>query len=331
MQGGEVFDAPDMTRQICRLGGACIVDGARFISMATNSNFVTALIFLAITRANVREITTSRDAAMRHLGLGQTPPDSARIPVTIYALARDLRTPYETVRRHVLKLKAMGVCVVTPEGVLVPAAIFEAAEKLRGAGNAEQSFRALVTNAARFGIVAHGRYRPVAHDVTLQVARLSANYFVDSVCAIANRLDLDVLSVLVMMTLGLMNTESITQDETLAHQFGGLDGIPPDELRTPVAVYAISKFLMLPYETTRRSTQRLAERGLVARNEAGGLTLPSAALEKPEMMTAFSEFAELTMAFLGDLAEYGIIAETLKDRPTLTEIAATVERMASAS
>jgi DNA-binding transcriptional regulator YhcF (GntR family) len=299
--------------------------------MSTNNNFVTALVFLAITRANVRDITTSRDAAMRHLGLGQIPPDSARTPVTIYALARDLRTPYETVRRHVLKLKSMGVCVVTPEGVLVPAIVFAAAEKLRGAGDTEQSFRALVTETARFGIVAHGRFQPVAHDVTLQATRLTTNYFVDSVCTIASRLDLDVMSVLVLISLGLMNTESITRDATLAYRFGGLHGIPPDELRTPVAVYAIAKHLMLPYETTRRSTQRLAERGLVARNESGGLTVPSAAMEKPEMMAAFTEFAELTMEFLGDLAEYGVTAETLKDRPTLNEIAAAAERMATAS
>jgi hypothetical protein len=209
--------------------------------------------------------------------------------------------------------------------------IFEAAEKIRGASNAEWAFRNLVTDAARFGIHANDRYQPVAHDVTLQATRLATNYFVDSVCAIANRMDLDVLSVLVMLTLGLMNTESITRDQTLAYKFGSLDGIPPDELRTPIAVYAIAKHLMLPYETTRRSTQRLAERGLVARNEAGGLTLPSSAFAQPLMMTAFSEFAEITKVFLGDLAEYGITAETLKDRPTMGEIAATAERMASAS
>ncbi len=99
---------PDMTRQISRLGGIFLLERARFVARTIDRNFVTALVFLAITRANVGDLTKSRDAAAPYLGLGEPPPDALRTPVTVYALARSLGIPYETVRRHVGKLKAAG-------------------------------------------------------------------------------------------------------------------------------------------------------------------------------------------------------------------------------
>jgi DNA-binding transcriptional ArsR family regulator len=311
----------DSTRQICRLGGICIIESARFVALAVNRNFVTALIFLAITRANVGHITSSRDAAMQHLGLGQLPADAQRVPVSVYALARDLRLPYETVRRHVRKLKDLGVCVVEADGVVAPSWVFHLAAQRPGASNAERAVRDLVANAARSGISLQSRFQPVAHDVTLQATRLSTDYFIDSLKAIAQRLDLDIVTVLILLTVGVMNTEAITDDMELARTYGRLDTIPPDDLRTPISAYAVSKFLMLPYETTRRTSLWLVELGLMARNASGGLTLPSSAFGRPDMMAAFAEFGGLTLEFLGRLAEYGITADTLKDHPTLAESA----------
>lgn len=311
----------DNVRQICRLGAICIIESARFIALAVDRNFVTALIFLAITRANVGHITASREAAMEHRSLGQLPADADRIPVSVYALARDLRLPYETVRRHVRKLKDLGVCVVETEGVMIPSWVFQFAGQRPGASNAERAIRDLVANAARSGVRIENRFQPVAGDVTLQATRLGTDYFIDSLGAIAQRLDLDVVTVLIMLTVGVMNTEAITDDMELARIYGGLDTIPPDELRAPISAYAVSKFLMLSYETTRRTTLWLVELGLLARNAAGGLTIPSAAMARPDMMAAFEEFGGLTVEFLGSLAEYGLTADTVKDHPTLAEAA----------
>lgn len=301
-----------MTRQICRLGGVYLIERARFVARNIDRNFVTALIFLAINRANVCDITASPDAASRHLALGEIPPDSSRTPVTIYALARELGIPYETVRRHVGKLKAAGICVSVADGVIVPGRVFDSPEGRGGALDTVRAIRTLVAEAARSGVVARRRYAPIAPDapdVTLQVARLSTDYFVHGLSLISRRAHLDVLSALVMITIGLMNTETITRDRNLADRFGGLDDIPPDDMRAPVKAYAISRFLMLPYETARRTALRLVELGLATRNETGGLTMPSEVFARPEMMAMFTEFAELTMAFLEALAEYGVVAD----------------------
>jgi hypothetical protein len=305
---GFTMTSPDMTRQICRLGGVYLVERARFVARTIDRNFVTALIFLAITRANVAGITNSRMVAMRHLGVDEIPSDSHRLPVTIYALARDLRMPYETVRRHVAKLKAADICISLADGVIIPSEAFRSPIARAGAVRAGQSVSDFVNAAARSGITAHGRYQAVANDVTLQVARLSTDYFVDGVGSIARNLDLDVLSVLVMMTPALMNVEAITRDPELSRAYGGLADVPADALRAPVSVYAVSKHLMLPYETTRRIALGLVERDLLARDQAGGLTMPATAAARPDMLVAFSEFAVLTLAFLGNLAEYGVVA-----------------------
>jgi hypothetical protein len=298
--------AQENTRQICRLGGICIIESARFVALAVNRNFVTAITFLAITRANVSHITSSRAAAMQHLELNQLPPDAERVPVSVYALARDLRLPYETVRRHVRKLKDFGVCVVEADGVVVPSWVFHMAAQRPGAADAERAVRALVANAALAGVSLESRFQPLARDVTLQATRLSADYF-------------DVVTVLIMLTVGVMNTEAITDDIELARTYGRLDTIPPDDLRTPISTYAVSKFLMVPYETTRRTVLWLVEIGLLSRNSSGGLIMPAAAFTRPDMLAAFVEFSELTLEFLGRLAEFGITADTLKDQPTLVE------------
>jgi hypothetical protein len=309
---------PDLTRQIVRLGGMYIVGRACLVAQAVDRNFVTALIFLAITRANVAGITASRTVAMRHLGVDDIPSDDNRLPVTIYALARDLRMPYETVRRHVAKLKAANLCISLAGGLIVPSEVFRSPVARAGAVRAGQSVSDFVNAAARSGIAAHGRYQAVANDVTLQVARLSTDYFVDGVGSIARNLDLDVLSVLVMMTPALMNVEAITRDPELGRTYGGLADIPADTLRAPISVYAVSKHLMLPYETTRRIALGLVERDLLVRDQAGGLTMPAATVTRPDMLATFSEFATLTLAFLGDLAEYGVVAraEGLLSRST---------------
>lgn len=320
---------PDMTRQICRLGGIFLVERARFVARTIDRNFVTALVFLAITRANVGGITISRKAAAPYLGLGEAPPDAERVPVTVYALARDLGIPYETVRRHVGKLKAAGICDAVADGIIIPARVFHSSAARGGALDTERAVRTLVADAARSGVAARRRCGPSMPDVTLQIARLSTNYFVEGVSLISRRVELDVLSALVMVTVGLMNTETITRDRNLADRFGGLDDIPPDDLRAPVKAYAISRYLMLPYETARRTTLRLVEMGLATRNEAGGLTMPSEVFSRPEMMAMFTDFAGLTMALLEALAEYGVVAEPPAFH-TADSLAATARNQASA-
>jgi len=71
--------------------------------------------------------------------------------------------------------------------------------------------------------------------------------------------------------------EFLTRDRTdLPSSFS----IPPDEARRPVSVYAISKQLMIPYETARRHVMSLADRGFCVRVGREGVIVPSAAVRR---------------------------------------------------
>jgi DNA-binding IclR family transcriptional regulator len=75
-----------------------------------------------------------------------------------------------------------------------------------------------------------------------------------------------------------------------------------------VSVYALSKSLMLPYETTRRHAQRLLDRGLVRRAASGGLYIPADVVTRPEIVEGMSDAADLALTYLSQLARYGVVA-----------------------
>lgn len=79
------------------------------------------LVYTAIWTANVKHVTNTAPAANRYLV-----PDSQRLPVSVLALSRSLRLPYETVRRHAEGLVREGIAVrAGRKGLLVPNAFIE--------------------------------------------------------------------------------------------------------------------------------------------------------------------------------------------------------------
>jgi len=94
------------------------------------------MIFTGIWAANVRHVTNSASGASRTVLA-----DRLRQPVSALALARSLRLPYETVRRHADALMRDGVCRRAGRaGLIVPARVH-----LRIASGAGIAHR-LVTN-----------------------------------------------------------------------------------------------------------------------------------------------------------------------------------------
>lgn len=276
-------------------------------------NFVTALVFIEIARMNTSQIMATRQFAERHLAIGDIPGDDARLPVSAYALARDLRLPYETLRRHVMKLKAAGLCISVADGLIVPREVFARPEAENATRDNMREVVALVAEAARVGVVARDRAPPANPpanpDVSLQVARLASDYFVEAMRLVAKSLELDILSALVFLTISQHNTEKVRRDLHLATTYAGLAEIPPDDIRAPATAYFVSRFLHLPYETARRAGLRLVEFGLAERSETGAFVVPSQVFARPEMVAAFAAFAKLTMGFLDDLADYGVAAQ----------------------
>ena len=304
----------DRRRQACRLGGFYIVDQGRVLTEVLDQNFVTVLVFLAMLRANVDGITASPDIALRHLGITQTPPDDYRMPVSVYALARNLSLPYETARRHVLKLKDAGLCIAVAGGLIVPTSLLMGPEARDAALATQRAVQVFVDEADRFGIVGLPESVSTSADAPLQVARLTTDYLVDGVVMMSRTLEVDTVGALAMQAVGLMNTASLRRDPALGSEFGGLADIPPDHLRRPVSVYSVAKFLRLPYETTRRTLHWLVELGLVHRDDNGAMIVPTEVYARPEIVAGYDRFAQLTQTFLDRLAEYGVKGRRPDDR-----------------
>lgn len=109
-----------------------------------HGNLVSAIVWTGIVAANVRHLrgnaALERACADEHA----PPPDHLRRPVTIRALARDLRMPAETTRRHVATLVAEGRAQASEEGVIVPAAVLMGPRLLRYNRRTAAAFHQLV-------------------------------------------------------------------------------------------------------------------------------------------------------------------------------------------
>jgi hypothetical protein len=73
--------------------------------------------------------------------------------------------------------------------------------------------------------------------------------------------------------------------------FASLDSVPPDEVRRPVSVLALSASMGLPYETTRRHVAKMVKTGQCQRVK-GGVIVPAAVVEED---TRRSEMLEQNM------------------------------------
>jgi hypothetical protein len=114
---------------------------------------VTALVFLAILRENVRHIEHSPQNTRAYGGPQSLPPDSEREPVTIYVVAKTLGLTYETARRHVKRLVDDGYCLRTEKGLVVPTDVLMRPEIIRGNERGVASFNRLLNNAVAAGLI----------------------------------------------------------------------------------------------------------------------------------------------------------------------------------
>jgi DNA-binding transcriptional ArsR family regulator len=117
--------SPDQRRQVARLTTEYFLTQTRLLTAVVDADLVSALLFLAITHANVSHVTADPELDARFGRLEDIPPNEVRRSVSVYALAKSLSLPYETARRHAKKLLDAGLCERDPDGGLfVPASVF---------------------------------------------------------------------------------------------------------------------------------------------------------------------------------------------------------------
>lgn len=96
---------------------------AALMARAFDNDHTTMIVFMTILRASVSHL--NRDRGVRPEAVSGVFPDTLRRPVSIMAISDLTGFPYETTRRHVLKLVESGHCsrlgsreFIVTEGVL---------------------------------------------------------------------------------------------------------------------------------------------------------------------------------------------------------------------
>ncbi|MES2340285.1 MAG: hypothetical protein V4597_01300 [Pseudomonadota bacterium] len=296
----------DRRRLLSRLGGEYQLDAARRVARSMSRDVATVLVFLEISRANVAALTASRETvAEPHAGVPGLPPDHQREPISVYMVARNLHMPYETARRHVRKLTQAGLCETVAGGVIIPARAILDPRLMAAAAETFAATVAFVQTTGRLGVSAAGHRQPPSPDQFRQVNRAVSAYCLETACQMARVMDLDPGSVLILRAVNLANVRHVTQDPDAAPAHAGLADILPDAERRPISVYGLAKYLLLPYETVRRSLLQLEAKGLV-RREAGGLIVPAEVVARPAVVAGVMELVANTEAFLVDLAAAGL-------------------------
>ena len=84
-----------------------------------------SFIFAGAMSANARAITYDPEQAWAYADMDAPPPDEARHPISVRALAQAVGMPFETVRRHVHRMVRDGGLEWRDGGVIVPMAFMQ--------------------------------------------------------------------------------------------------------------------------------------------------------------------------------------------------------------
>jgi hypothetical protein len=143
----------------------------------------------------------------------------------------------------------------------------------------------------------HANPQAALADQKARVAsRLGAAYLMRSLEMLARLAGGDLMAGLVSMAIVQANVAHL--EEAGGGRFDGLNEIPPDSVRRPVSVLALSAYLGLPYETARRHVGKLISAGVCVRVK-GGVVVRAATLESD----AHAEMLRAHMANLRRLVQ----------------------------
>lgn len=138
------------------------------------------------------------------------------------------------------------------------------------------------------------------------LSRLSVAFLLDLVAIV--RRDLDVLDALLITTITQANVAEISRRADLQLAYADADSLPPDDLRRPVSLNALSSSLRQPYETVRRRVRGLVSKELVELGP-GGATVPGRVLNSPEYLRSGLAAYEHMRRFYYQLSDLGLLGE----------------------
>jgi hypothetical protein len=119
-----------------------------------------------------------------------------------------------------------------------------------------------------------------SNDKSRLAARLSADYLLRSLKIVGELAEGELMTGLVNLALVQANVAHL---DRVSSGYDAVDRPPPDEVRRPVSVLALSSSLGLPYETTRRHVAKMLANGQCVRRK-GGVVVPAAVVDDPQRM-----------------------------------------------
>jgi hypothetical protein len=267
------------------------------------------LILTVVVEANLDAV--NRDPALQRLygGLNAPPPDDLRRPVSVNSVAASLGLPYETVRRHLVRMASLGQCKFVPGGVLVPVAQLTSPRFVKIAVARYERTRRLYHDLKAMGALPSLSAEPrrsyanpaLGFDgapVRL-VNRLLSEYYLRLIELMMRRLG-DPISALVVLGLARANMAALSDEARAA------PGLLPETARQPVRRSALAAQLGLPAETVRRRLMELEQKGYY-RPTRGGLMISIDLVVRPDSLRSLQENQANLIRFLSRLRRYGLL------------------------
>ena len=260
------------------------------------------LILGVISSASVAPVRHDDRLEQAYATVDAPPPDEVRRPVSISAVARSARLPFETVRRRIAHLAEAGHCEITPRGVVQSAAAVTHPGYLAQAMARYERLKQLYFDMRRAGTLpVERRLAPLSLDgPPVRIAnRIIGEYTLRVADVLIRRVGDPVRGVL-LLEIARTNGEHL---DAVAFE----PGRPlPDDERRPVTIAALAARTCTPYETVRRNVQALINRGLVRRVKGGVIVDPSKIDETGGHETARESARNLTRLF-ARLEQLGVL------------------------
>ena len=275
--------------------------------------FTPAIIWYTIFAQNVRKLTRS-PANLQYGGADTVLPDAMREPVSVHALAKILRMPYETVRRQVVAMEARGLCTRIPDkGLIVSNTTFARPELFQQVARGTEVTRTLMTDLTRAGFdfaelrgAAAAPPSPDGQAPMRAVTRLGLEYTLELFDVLRKAMQDDLMKAIFYLAIGAANTRDVTAAGEATPDFGRADALVPDELRRPVSVLALSGMMKVPYETLRRALSALEHDGVLKRVKRQGLIVPADVQAQVESESLVRKRLQLLRRYLADLLAAGV-------------------------
>ena len=274
---------------------------------------IDGLLMVAISQANVAQITRNAELQRTFATLDQPPPDEMRRPVSISALANSLRIPFETARRRIASLVDAGIVRTAPRGVVIPAGPLNSPFYRMGAEANYGLVQSLYFRLRGIGLLEDlprpngPAFDPDNPPIRL-VIRLSSDYLLRLAEPLSRHMG-DLVTGLILMDMIHANTEHLADTEA-GDPSGGwsAEGFVPDHVRRPVRATQLSERLGIPQETVRRHLQRLVEADQCERNKDGYLAPARILARAPFVQYMVDNQSHLHRLYTG-LGDFGVLSE----------------------